>query len=77
MNDVIQLVRRDFKKYSLKHKKSANNPYLKSKKRLYEIYQNSKKGEARKYTLNFSGSSGFREMESGDGFLQNGSDNYS
>lgn len=57
------LAKRDFKRYG---KASKRDPYYQLKKKLYEIYENSKKGKNHKYTLFNMG--GLRNINSSDGF---------
>jgi|688.fasta_scaffold622806_1 hypothetical protein len=57
------LAKRDFKRYG---KVSKRDPYYQLKRKLYEIYENSKKGKNHKYTL--FNMVGLRDMNSSDGF---------
>lgn len=60
-------MRKDFKNYKARHGK-GRNPYGKTKRKLYEIYAHSKKGQCHKYTLCMSGSNGFSDLYNSDGF---------
>lgn len=73
--EVIKLVRRDFKKHQSQYGK-GKNPYEKSKKKLYEIYEHSKKGQNHKYTLCFKRSSGMKKFMASNGFASTGSSDF-